>query len=151
MEIIKKDKTQRDDIVRLTAGILSTNAPVVPEIDCVAGAGVFVREMRVPAGTVIVGKYHKGDTMNLLTQGKVALLNTDGEVFIAEAPYYMVSGEGSKAAYIIEDCIWINVHPTEETDPDIVEGIFIDETKNPCLEAQILLEKLSQEEIECHI
>lgn len=88
--------------------------------------GLYVRELTVPAGCVIVGKVHKYESVNILVKGS-ALLACDGKLERVSAPLTFVSAAGrQKAAYVLEDMTWINVHPTCETDVEKIEAEFIE-------------------------
>ena len=88
--------------------------------------GLYVRELTVPAGSVIIGKVHKHETVNILMKGS-ALLACDGKLEKVSAPLTFVSAAGrQKAAYVLEDMTWINVHPTTETDLGVIEEQFIE-------------------------
>ena len=73
--------------------------------------GTYTRELMIPAGTVLTGKIHRYSCINILVKGKIKVVTSEDEYDI-EAPYTFVSGPGvRKAGYVIEDAIWINVHP----------------------------------------
>ena len=93
--------------------------------------GVYTRETFMPKGSVVLGKKHKHSTTNIVLQGKVRLYDKEtNRTTLIEAPFVFVSSPGvQKVAYFLEDTIWINTHPTEETDLDKIESLFIDNTK----------------------
>jgi len=87
--------------------------------------GVYSRKMYVPAGSFVIGKMHRFDTYNILLQGDVSVYAGDG-VNRIKAPYTFTSEPMvQKMAYFHEDSIWINIHPTEETDLEKIEEKFI--------------------------
>lgn len=87
--------------------------------------GVYARELRIPAGSVIVGKIHKHDNMLIMSAGE-AEISIDGQVARVKAPHISVGPAGSqRAAYTITDCVFISVHGTHETDLDKIEKEFI--------------------------
>ena len=104
------------------------------------GGGQYVRETLFPAGTVVIGKYHRFDTVNILLQGTISLVNTDGTLKTIRAPQIIISKPGVKCGYAHDDVIWCNIHATEETDLEKIEQHFIDETKDITLEAKKTLE-----------
>ena len=58
-----------------------------------------------------------------------------------EGPYIFNSEPGRKFAYVMEDCVFQNLHATEETDLEKIEEIFIDKSdawKNKQVEVQNL-------------
>ena len=93
--------------------------------------GIYVRELHMVKGMVVVGHRHKTELVNILLKGKVALIE-DGKLIYREAPFTYVSpAKHRKALYVIEDVIWQNVHPSDETDLQKLEDIFIE--KSPAL------------------
>ena len=89
--------------------------------------GVYVREMTLPEGTVIVGKIHRHAHVNIISVGRVRVLTEDAvQEFIA--PYTFVSSPGTKrVVYALENTIWSTVHVTNETDLDRIEQEVIAE------------------------
>jgi hypothetical protein len=78
--------------------------------------GTYTREVHLPAGSIITGKIHKHSCINMLMKGKIRVV-TEEDDYDIEAPYVFVSGPGiKKAAHVIEDVIWLNVHPWNGTD-----------------------------------
>lgn len=87
--------------------------------------GIYARMLFVPAGTAVVGKIHKHETMNIVCKGKISVLTEDGSITI-EGPCILNSTPGiKKVGYAIEDTWWINVHATEEKDLSNIENEFI--------------------------
>lgn len=86
--------------------------------------GAYVREWAAPAGTFATGEIHRYGCINILLQGKIKVVQSDGEKVI-EAPYIYISQPGEKKAlYVIEDVRFLNVHATDETDPVKLREIF---------------------------
>ena len=87
--------------------------------------GVYARELFIPKGTVLTGKIHKTEHLNIISQGKISVATEDGPKLI-EAPHIMVSKPGTKrAGYAHEDTTWITIHVTDETDLDKIEELVI--------------------------
>lgn len=114
------------------------------QVDCPVqhhfGPGIYIREVFFPAGIYVMGHAHKKPTMNILLKGKMAVM-VNGEARVIEGPYIFNSEPGRKFAYVIEDCIFQNLHATEETDLEKIEEIFIDKSdawKNKQIEIQNL-------------
>jgi quercetin dioxygenase-like cupin family protein len=98
------------------------------------GGGVFTGELFIPKGSVVVGKIHKYENINVMTKGKMRVLAGD-EIKIVEAPFVVVSPPGTKRiAYALEDTIWMTFHATDEIDPNEVEKVFIAQTEQEFLE-----------------
>jgi len=91
------------------------------------GPGVCIRELFVPAGSLVLSHKHKEQTMNILLKGKAAVVINE-EVRVIEGPYIFVSEPGRKLGYAIEDVVWQNVFATDETDPEKIEDLFVDKS-----------------------
>jgi len=103
-----------------------------PQVDCPVvhhfGAGIYIREGFIPAGTYIMGHAHKKQTMNVLLKGKMAVF-VNGQAKVIEGPYIFISEPGRKFGYSIEDCIFQNIHATDKTDLSEIEDEFIDKSE----------------------
>ena len=79
--------------------------------------GAYAREMRLPAGIVVVGKIHKHAHVNVISQGPVRVFTEHDGVLEYAAPYTFVSSPGTKrVVYVLEDTVWTTVHVTDKTD-----------------------------------
>jgi hypothetical protein len=79
----------------------------------------------MPAGKLIISKIHKRDHPYFILKGKVTIVTEDGPILVI-APFYGMTKAGTKRAlYIHEDCIWVTVHKTDETDIDKIENEII--------------------------
>lgn len=78
--------------------------------------GVYAREMRIPEGTVIVGKIHRYSCINFIMSGAVEVRSQEG-LYRIVAPYVFVSpGLTKRAMYAVTDLIWVTVHPASGED-----------------------------------
>jgi hypothetical protein len=97
--------------------------------------GLYLREIFMPAGTVVVGRVHKTEHFNILVQGACVIVHDDGQREELRAPKVFVSKAGvQKVLYILEDMIWMTTHPTDETDLEKIEPLLVD--PKPQLEHQ---------------
>ena len=90
--------------------------------------GIYVREITIPAGMVIVGKIHKHRHPNFLLKGKVMVITEQKGEEIIEGPCFMMSEGGTKRAlYSITDLVWTTIHhnPTNTEDLERLEDIVI--------------------------
>lgn len=89
------------------------------------GGGIYARELHIPAGTVLTGKIHKTENMNIMSRGELSVLTEDG-VKRVKAPFTVVSPPGTKrVAYAHEDTVWTTLHATNERDVEKIESVFI--------------------------
>lgn len=85
--------------------------------------GVYMREIWMPKGSIILGHRHNTEHFNIISQGS-ALVRMEGRMERIIAPYTVKSGVGvRKALFIIEDMVWTTVHanPDDETNIEILE------------------------------
>ena len=88
--------------------------------------GVYVREIFIPAGTLVVGKIHRHSHPNFLMKGRVTVVTEGKGRETLEAPLSMISPAGTKRiVYTHEDTVWITVHKTEETNINKIEEAVI--------------------------
>jgi hypothetical protein len=87
--------------------------------------GVYIRELAVPKGAIVVGKLHKQEHVFILSAGDVTVLTERG-IERLRAPYQMTCGAGAKRAfYAHEDTVMLTVHRTDETDLEKIEAQLI--------------------------
>jgi hypothetical protein len=88
--------------------------------------GIYIRETSIPAGTLVVGHWHKTEHLNVLLKGSGIILLENGTPYKVTAPFTMISKPGRKIAYVLEDAVWQNIHATDERDIDKLEAMLID-------------------------
>ena len=87
--------------------------------------GVYVREIFIPKGELIIGKIHKHSHPNFLMSGEVSVLTEEGAKRL-KAPLSMISPAGTKrVVYAHEDTVWITIHVTEKTELSDIESEII--------------------------
>ncbi len=97
--------------------------------------GVYARALEIPAGIQLTGKIHKFEQLNILAKGKMKVLIGDYYKEV-EAPFIVVSPPGTKRiAIALEDCVWITVHGTHETDLELIEKTFIAQSEQDYLDS----------------
>lgn len=101
------------------------------QIDCPLehffAPGVYVRSIFMPSGSIVIGKIHRTEHLNIIEQGSVMLIGEDGSREILSAPCTFVSKAGvQKVLQILEDCRWKTVHvnATNETDIPTLEAML---------------------------
>lgn len=97
------------------------------------GPGVYVRELRRPADTFILGHAHKTAHLNVVVSGDLAVMMHGkvrqykaGDVFMSEA-------NSRKLTYTQHGATLLTIHPTHETDLDKLEDELI--TKSEAFES----------------
>lgn len=115
---------------------LSDALPEETRVECPVkhhfGPEVYVREVLMPAGSIVLGHKHLTKHLNTMVTGRILLL-IDGKITEMVAPCTFVSEAGvQKAARIMEDCIWQTIHPNPEnlTDIEQLETLLIEKNHN---------------------
>ena len=86
--------------------------------------GLYTRRLFIPAGTLVIGKVHTRQTMNICAMGDISILTTKGAKRF-KAGDVVVSAPGiQKVGYAHEDTVWVNVWATHETDVNRLEALL---------------------------
>lgn len=89
-------------------------------------SGIYARELRIPAGTLLTGKVHKTEHLNILSAGEITVWTEDGMKRL-RAPFTMVSRPGTKrVGFAHTDVVWTTIHGTHERDLDRLEAELIE-------------------------
>ena len=103
-----------------------------PQVDCPVqhffGPSIYIREVVMPAGTVVVGKYHKHDHLCNMVQGRMIVVGEDGEQREVAAPAVFMAKKGRKTAYILETVRFQNIYSTDETDVEKLEHMLVEDS-----------------------
>ena len=134
-QIVERVELSRAELVHRAVQEFSK----LPQTECPLthrfAPGVYLREIRMPAGTVVIGKIHRTEHFNVLIQGACLIVHDDGRREELRAPLTFVSKAGvQKVLYILEDMIWQTIHPTTETDFGRLEAELI-QPYEPALES----------------
>lgn len=117
----------RESVLKLEAAMLAMPGASTSDGDVSHhfSDGLYARELRIPADTVLVGHIHLQGQINFLMKGTIRVTTDDG-VKTLTAPQIVVTGPGTKrAGYAVTDVIWVTVSATTETDPEEVRKQII--------------------------
>ena len=103
----------------------------MPQVECPLehhfAPGLYLRQIFMPADTVVIGRVHKTEHFNIIVQGACVIVHDDGSREELRAPKVFVSKPGvQKTLYILEDMIWMTTHPTEETDMERLDSMLVE-------------------------
>lgn len=88
------------------------------------GDGVYAREMKVKAGTLLTGRVHLLKNLNILSEGEASVISIDGAVRI-KAPFTYVGSAGAKRLIFAHtDITWTTILGTTEIDPVVIEETY---------------------------
>lgn len=134
-QIVERVELSRAELVNRAVQELSK----LPQTECPLthrfAPGVYLREISMPAGSVVIGKIHRTEHFNVLIRGACLIVHDDGRREELRAPLTFVSKAGvQKVLYILENTIWQTIHPTTETDFGRLEAELI-QPYEPALES----------------
>lgn len=73
--------------------------------------GLYAREITIPAGTLLTGKIHLEEHLNILSQGEISVWSEAEGVRRFKAPFTFVAQPGTRrVGYAITDCVWTTIH-----------------------------------------
>ena len=99
--------------------------------------GLYARELTMPAGLILTSKIHKTNHFAFILKGKAEVIDENSGAELIEAPCMIKTLAGTKRILrILEECTWVTVHATEETDVDIIEEQIISKNHLNTLEVQ---------------
>ena len=129
-EVIKRINDERID--ELEVAIMD-----LPPHECVVKhtftPGLYIRELFMPAGSLITSKIHMTEHPYVISQGVVSVQIDMGEWVLLEAPFSGVTKPGTRRVlYVHEDCTWTTFHinPDNETDIEKIEEKIIEKHEN---------------------
>lgn len=83
--------------------------------------GLYVRQIFVPKGILLVSRIHKYSHASFLLQGEISIFGTEG-ISRLKAPQAIITPAGTKrAVYHHEDTVFCTVHATDKTDVAEIE------------------------------
>lgn len=146
-QLTKYDKI--DEAEAILAGCPTVVCPLIHSFS----PGLYVREILLPAGTLLTSKIHKTRHPFVIVRGRVSVY-CDGEVEHLEAPYQGLTLPGTRRIiYVIEETVWRTVHDNPDNCTDVleIERRLIEPHDNPLLSEEIKTKNyLNQKEAKCH-
>lgn len=130
------------DRLREAAQALQDEMVDMPQIECPVrhyfAPGMYLREMAIPGGTVVVGAVHKHEHLAILSKGTVRLSTEDGVVeFTAPATIHSYPGI-KRICYALEDAVITTMHhnPTNTQDLEAITLEHVEATADTLLGGQ---------------
>lgn len=93
--------------------------------------GLYLREIRIPADTILTSMEHMTEHPFIISAGVVKVVDNDGEAVVLTAPHTGITRPGTRRAlHTLTDVVWTTIHPNPTNDTDI-ERICRRLIKNP--------------------
>lgn len=123
-------RQQRSALVNLENQLKGMDQAEVPLMQLLH-AGMYVRAITVEKGTLLTGKVHKFDHIEIIVSGKIAMTTNDGKAKILEGFNVVPAFSGKKrAAYALEETLWLTVTGTgntgEMTTDEVADVLTVD-------------------------
>lgn len=113
--------TTRAALLKLQEAMMPMASEGVGETRHFFAEGLYLREMSVPAGTLVMGKTHRMEHFLIITKGRAIVVSEEGRQEIG-AGYVSPSPAGAKRAILaLEDLTMVTVHPNEDNTEDLEE------------------------------
>ncbi len=117
----KEGISRLEDAIRKSKGSFEGDTPLCP-LKHMFSENMYVRQISIPAGTVLTGKIHKHQHPNFLMSGEVVVITEGRGKEYLIGPLAMISDAGTKRALIAKtDLVWITVHENPTNTRDLKE------------------------------
>jgi len=112
-----KEKTSKDELL----DDLEVALAHLPRVDLPVTHrftdGMYIREIQIPAGTMLTSMVHKTQHPFVISQGSVKVTSDNEGSVIYEAPFTGITEPNTRRAlHALTDVIWTTFHVTNETD-----------------------------------
>lgn len=123
-------KPKTASLLEKQLGTLYNTAVAQPQVKCEEkhhfGPNIYIKEVTMPAGALIIGKPHRMEHLCNMVSGRMLILQEDGSKKELVAPMTFMAKPGRKVAYIIETVVFQNIYSTPETDIEKLENMCVD-------------------------
>lgn len=126
-ELSQQLAPSREQIVRLQEAMLSKQCEQ-PEPTHFFAPGMYLRELTVPAGMLLVGKTHLHAHFLVVTKGRAEVISEFGRT-VVKPGHISVSQAGVKRVVLaLEDTQFITIHlnPSDTQDLEVIEAEHIE-------------------------
>lgn len=132
-----KIQTKTNEILDNAETIIATGEPVEMPLKHTFTDGMYIREIFMPAGTLLTSRIHKTNHPFVVTRGKCIVYDGD-QVITITAPYTGITQPGTRRLlYIEEDTNWITYHATKLTDVNEIENEILEQRNNDKLDRDL--------------
>jgi hypothetical protein len=114
-EIMDTKDALMDELEVAMAKLPQVELPVVHRFT----EGLYIREIQIPAGTILTSMTHKTEHPFVLSQGSIMVTSDNEGSVVYEAPYTGITKPNTRRALkALTDVVWTTFHVTNETDVD---------------------------------
>ena len=114
-----------DDIFSLEKAMLSMEQLPL-DVTHHFSKGVYARQMFIPKGTILTGKLHKHNHLNVMLYGDIEVATEDGAKRMTEPCMFESKAGTKRAGFAHEDTVWITIHEIAENPLQYLEDLRSD-------------------------
>jgi hypothetical protein len=89
--------------------------------------GLYARGIMIPKGTILTGKVHKQDDLQIMVSGDILVKTEAGEKRLQGFNMFASKAGYQQIGRALEDTLWVTVHATEETDLGRLEELLYED------------------------
>lgn len=135
MNEITQNKSVDERIDELEFALLSNFKDIECPLTHRFTPGLYIREIFMPAGSIVISKIHKTEHPYIVSAGKVSVWTEEDKEILIEAPFTSITIPGTRRVlYCHTDVVWTTIHAI--TDGETVEQIeerIIEKHVNPLI------------------
>jgi len=92
-------------------------------VDDICINGMYARKLTIPADTILTGRVHKQDYINVMVSGDIAV--TVGDEVKRLKAFELIPGEAGqkRVGYTFAETVWLTIDPVEREVEDMVDLI----------------------------
>ena len=134
----KEIMKSRDEVIDVVENIIANQ----PQVECPVThrftPNMYIREVFVPAGTLLTSEVHKEEHPHILSMGTITMWDGEGGKITVSAPYTGITKANSRRVVLVhEDCIFTTFHVTDKTTIEEVEKDIFVEYNNTLLDEDV--------------
>lgn len=97
--------------------------------------GLYIREILIPAGTLLTSMEHRFEHPFVISKGRIEVFSEAEGAVTYEAPHCGITKPGTRRGLLaITDTVWTTFHVTDETDVEKIGEAILAPHFNPLLE-----------------
>lgn len=142
LALISRDNTQiiksRDEVIDVVENIIANQ----PQVECPVThrftPNMYIREVFVPAGTILTSEIHKEEHPHVLSLGKITMWDGEGGEITVSAPYCGITKANARRVVLVHDnCIFTTFHVTQATNVEDAEKDIFVEYENVLMDEKV--------------
>jgi hypothetical protein len=125
----------RDEVIDVVESIIAQQEQVECPVIHRFTPNMYIREVFVPAGTLLTSKTHKKEHPYVLSQGTITMWDGEGGKVDICSPYCGITKENARrVVYVHQDCVFTTFHVSDKTTVEEVEKDIFQDYENILLD-----------------